>query len=153
MSNMTIAAALRHFDANKRIVDIDMFWASYGRPDLMGGVPLTMAPVLSSIEYEVRRRLAKRLDAAKPAETIELAGGATATVIRKDRTRPDPLTHFLHAGSNYGDGRARYYMRRPTKGWRWTTTDDAEERAWRKQGVPVLVDLPGRSEIRKRRVA
>jgi hypothetical protein len=156
VANKALSAALRLLARRTEIVDLPTFWDALGRPDLREverADQLFGAGVYPSILYEAKRVIARRLEAAKPEETIELGDGATARVIRKDRSKPAPLTRFLLSGENYGDGHARYFERRPTKGWRWSVADGFEVEAWIKQGVTLYADLPGRGEIRKRSVA
>lgn len=151
MANRLLAAALAVLNKRKEIVALPDFWDAVQRPDLRDvteAAQLVGAPVLQSMLYE-----AKRVIAGRNKKFLELKDGSKVEVIKKADRPPAPLTQFLLHGNNYGDGRARYFERRPTKGWRWSIVDDAEAKAWMRQGVRLLNDLPGRGEIRKRRVA
>jgi len=149
MGNKVVAMACTFLKKHPSITTIEDFRSEFA--DLPRTLPAKC--VIDEIENIARREFARRIESAKAPEYIDGPDGEKVEVRRKPRdARPTPLTHFLLSGANYGDGRPRYFHRRATKGWRWMVADDDEVRAWRKQGVPMLKELP-QEVIRKRRVA
>lgn len=171
MVNKLVTKALRVLAKNPSIVDLPSFWDAVGRPDLRdvsAARELLCAPAISSMLYEAKREIARRIEAAKPKAMVKLDDGTEVEVRRADRTKPKPVTEFiLEEGIEIGGvrkrfgvlsratefvptGPARHYWLNPTKGWRHTRLDAAERDRMIERGVPLFREWP---EGRVRRAA
>lgn len=135
MGNKVVAAACAFLARNPNLTSFDDFLAGFAN------IPRKAPPpcVEREIENICNREFARRIKAAGPKEIIPMEGGGQMEIIRKDRSKPSPLTQFVHVGR---DRMPRYYRLRTTKGWRREIIEPGDVKEYAKQGVKVIPALP-----------
>lgn len=150
MGNKVLAEACEFIEAYPNMTTIEEFLTRF--VNLPRRLPHDC--VKDEIENYAQRVFAKRIEATKAPEEIDLEGGAKATVTRRDRSKPRPLVEFLEPIIDYY-GRLcgfRHRVLRPTKGWISFSVSASEAKYMReKQGVPLLLrwDENGDAVVRR----